>query len=320
MVQRNITTTKLSIIIPVFNEEEMIDLIFEKLVAVIDENEYDAEIIFVDDGSRDGTRDRLIALHLSDPRVKFLALSRNHGHQLALTAGMDFCTGGVAITMDGDLQHPPELIPKMIEAWEDGAEVVQMIKQTQKGRGLIKSLAATLFYRLFSVIAEIDLDANASDFRLLGSRALRTMRKMRERERFLRGLTSWIGFDQRKISYVAPERARGSAKYTFAKLQRLALSGIFSFSIMPMTIGAYVGALLALLAFLYGFYWVIAKATGAPIPPGQTDIMVAVTGLAGVQLLFLGVIGTYVGKVFQEVKRRPLFIIEEAMGFDDEVA
>jgi dolichol-phosphate mannosyltransferase len=310
-------TPLLSIVVPLYNEEEVLNLLYERLLEVLNPLGCSYEILMVDDGSEDRTRTLVVELHRRDPRVKLVALSRNHGQQLALSAGLAFSRGKAAITMDADLQHPPELIPQMLKEWQKGAEVVQMVRERQLGRSRLKSLAVAIFYRLFRRLSEVELQPNAADFRLLGPKALAALRSMPEKTRFLRGMTSWIGFRQVNLTYVAPPRAGGSAKYTARKMRDLAFGGILSFSTVPLRLAIYLGSLLAGLAMLYGMHAVVFKLLGYSVVPGFTDTLVAITGLAGLQLIFLGILGSYVARIFEEVKQRPLFVIDELLGIQE---
>jgi dolichol-phosphate mannosyltransferase len=305
----------LSIVIPIFNEEGNILELYRSLQEAIREVGKPYEIIYVNDGSSDRSTDLIRELHLSDPHVRLISFSRNYGHQVALTAGLQHSSGDIVITMDGDLQHPPLLIPQMIERWKNGFEIVQMVRTKQKEIGMMKSLFASGFYCMFSRIAEVDMDPNSSDFRLMSRKAVNVLNAMPEQHRFIRGLTYWMGFRSTKIEYVAPKRFAGEAKYSILKSARLASAGILSFSVFPLRASFYVGLTIASLSFLYALFAVYKRIFVGNIPMGYTDMMFFILFLGGVQLVFLGVIGEYLAKVFQEVRRRPLFVINEMIGF-----
>ncbi len=317
MPQHNQEPPFLSIVIPIYNEEGNVLELYRNLQEAIREVGRSYEIIFVNDGGSDHSIDLIKELHLQNPNIRLISFSRNYGHQAALTAGLQHSTGEIVITMDGDLQHPPNLIPKMIECWKNGYETVHMVKEKQEERGFLKNILASGFYSVFSKISEIDMDPNASDFRLMSRKAVNVLNAMPEQHRFIRGLTYWMGFRSSKIEYIAPKRFSGEPKYSIFKLAKLASAGVLSFSVFPLRASFYVGLTIASFSFLYALFAAYKRIFIGNVPMGYTDMMFFVLFLGGVQLVFLGVIGEYLAKVFQEVRRRPLYVIDEMIGFSN---
>lgn len=305
----------LSIVIPIYNEEGNILELYRNLQEAIQKVGRSYEIIFVNDGSSDRSIDFIKELHLQDPNLRLVSFSRNYGHQAALTAGIQHSSGDIVITMDGDLQHPPHLIPQMIQCWKEGYEIVQMVRKKQEEIGILKNVLASGFYYLFSKIAEIDMDPKASDFRLMSRKAVKVLNAMPEQDRFIRGLAYWMGFRSTKIEYIAPKRFAGEAKYSILKSAKLASAGVLSFSVFPLRASFYVGLTIASFSFLYALFAVYKRIFVGNTPMGYTDMMFFILFLGGVQLVFLGFIGEYLAKVFQEVRRRPLYVIDEMIGF-----
>jgi glycosyltransferase involved in cell wall biosynthesis len=307
----------LSIVIPIYNEEGNILELYRNLLGAIREVGRSYEIIFVNDGSSDHSIDLIKELHLQNSNIRLISFSRNYGHQAALTAGLQYSAGEIVITMDGDLQHPPHLIPKMIEYWKNGYETVHMVKEKQEERGFLKNILASGFYYVFSKISEVDMDPNASDFRLMSRKVVNALNAMPEQHRFIRGLAYWMGFRSTKVPYVAPKRFSGEPKYSVFKLAKLASAGVLSFSVFPLRASLYVGVTIASLSFLYALFAAYKRIFIGNVPVGYTDMMFFILFLGGVQLVFLGVIGEYLAKVFQEVRRRPLYVINETIGFSN---
>lgn len=305
----------LSIVVPVCNEEGNLPTLYDRLIRVLSSLNLSFEIILVDDGSRDGSLTAMTRLNQKDPRVKVLSFSKNFGHMLALTAGLDHADGGAVITLDADLQHPPELIPELVKRWQGGAEVVSTLRRETKGASRLKNLTAGGFYWLINRIGRINLLANAADYRLLDRKVVETLRGIRERSRFLRGLVSWVGFKQEFIPYQADPRLSGQTKYSFGKMCSFAIDGITSFSAFPLRLSGYLGLLIALFSFLYILYAVYIRLFTRQAIAGWTSVLVAVLFIGGVQLIFLGVIGEYLSRVFEETKQRPLYIIRKKIGF-----
>ncbi len=301
----------LSIVVPVLNEVELIDKFYRRMKKVLDclDSMY-YEIIFIDDGSSDGSYQKLIDLADSDSNVRVIKFSRNFGHQVAITAGIDNAKGDAVVIIDADLQDPPEVITRFIEKWEDGYDVVYGIRETREGESKMKLLTATLFYRLLKTIIKIDIPMDVGDFRLMSKRAVKYFRELRERDRFVRGLVSWIGFKQTGVNYEREKRYAGETKYPYTKMIKFALDGITSFSSFPLRLATWLGYFTSFLAFLYLLSVFIQKALGHTVH-GWATIMVGMLFLGGVQLICLGIIGEYIGRISNEIKQRPLYIIEE---------
>jgi dolichol-phosphate mannosyltransferase len=304
-----------SVVVPVFNEEDVLPEFFGRLTSVLDRMDGDAEVIFVDDGSRDATSEILAALVAIDHRVRTIRLSRNFGHQLAITAGLDAAHGEAVIVMDADLQDPPEVIPSMVDAWRGGAEIVYAVRNTRRDPAL-KRLLARAFYRVLRTASSSDIPVDAGDFRLIDRRALSAFRALRERSRYVRGMMAWVGFRQEPIYYDRGERAAGTAKYSFGRSLRLAVDGLVSFSDLPLRAATIIGALISVGAFALGVWALVLKLEGAAVVPGWVSLLTPLAFLGGIQLIVLGVLGTYLARIFQEVKQRPLYIVSDAQGFD----
>jgi len=264
--------------------------------------------LFVDDGSRDRTVPILEEMRARDPRVNFLSFTRNFGHQAALLAGLEHSTGDCVVTMDGDLQHPPHVIPTLIRHWQQGAEIVVTTRELGRSMNPAKKLATRTFYWLMDRISGLHLPPGAADFRLLDRRALETIVQLPERQKFLRGLVSWTGFQTTLVDYTAGTRFAGEIKYSISKLIKLAWDGVTSFSAAPLRLAFYIGIAIFLFSFLYGSAAIIAHFMGHT-PPGWTSVLVSVLALGGLQMIFIGLIGEYLARVFDEVKGRPLYVL-----------
>lgn len=301
----------IDLVIPVFNEAGVVEQTHARICAVIESLPYDFTIYYVDDGSRDGTLASLESLE--DPRVKVLALSRNFGHQAALTAGMDATRGDIVISMDGDGQHPPEMIPQLIDLVRQGYDVVQTQRVDEAEPASFKKWTSGLFYRLINAISGTRVLPGAADFRALSRQAVDALKAMPEYHRFLRGMVSWIGFSVIILPYKPAERISGSSKYSFRKMFRLALDAIFSFSLMPLYIGLSMGGLLLCLALVEMIYvlsfWVTGRTSN--LAPGWSSLMFVILIVGGILMVLLGFIGVYVGYIFQEVKRRPVYLVKK---------
>jgi polyisoprenyl-phosphate glycosyltransferase len=305
-----------SVVLPVYNERENLAPLVARLRAALAGAVGEAfEVVFVDDGSSDGSSAALDALHAADARLKVVHLSRNFGHQAALQAGLDAAGGDAVVMMDADLQDPPELLPRFIDAWRSGAEVVYAVRR-RRPEGAWKRAAYAAFYRTVRVIAEIDVPLDSGDFCLLDRRVVSALRALPEHNRFLRGLRSWVGFSQVGVEYERDPRHAGAPKYTLRKLLRLALSGYVGFSAMPLRAASLLGLLTALAGFLVALWVVYTKVADIPSPRGWVSLMAVVLLVAGVQLLVLGVVGEYLGRVYDEVRHRPLYIVRGRLGFD----
>jgi glycosyltransferase involved in cell wall biosynthesis len=305
-------------VIPVFNERETLPELHRRLTEVVHGLEGEAEILFVDDCSYDGTRDLLLELQRRDPRVKVIRFARNFGHQVAITAGLDFAVGDAVIVMDADLQDPPEVIPELVARWEEGYEVVYAVREEREGESWLKRKTAAWFYRLLKRLASVDMPVDAGDFRLVDHAALDAFRSMRERTRYVRGMFSWVGFRQIGVPYRRPERFAGQPKYSWRKSLRLAADGLVSFSNVPLRLALVAGFTFSSLAFVVGVFAIVAKLAGAFVVPGWASILVVVSFLGGVQLTLIGMLGLYVSRIYEEVKARPLYVIREAAGFEHE--
>jgi polyisoprenyl-phosphate glycosyltransferase len=300
--------TLLSVVAPVYNEEELVERFVRRACAAV--ADYTFELVLVNDGSTDATPELLDRMAAEDPRVRVIHLSRNFGHQAALTAGLEHAVGDVVAMIDADLQDPPELIPTMVARWEAGADVVYAVRRAREGETAFKLATASWFYKLFDKLAQVDLEPNSGDFRLLDRRALDALLTMTERSRFLRGMTVWVGFTQTAVSYERDPRHAGETKYTLRKMLRFSLDAIASFSHVPLQLATYVGLLSAGLAFV-AIPVVLGLHFAGSYLPGFGSLTIAILLLGGIQLIALGVIGEYVGRIYDEVKHRPLYIVRD---------
>jgi dolichol-phosphate mannosyltransferase len=298
----------LSVCAPVLDEEDLVEEFYTRASAAL--AAFDYELIVVNDGSTDRTPEILDRLAESNPRLRVVHLSRNFGHQAALTAGLEHARGDAIAMLDADLQDPPELIHEMVERWQQGSDIVYMVRQQRDGESKFKLLTAHWFYRLFRGLAQVDLEPNSGDFRLLDRRALDALLSMGERDRFLRGMTVWVGFTQSAISYRRDPRYAGETKYPVRKMLRFSLDAITSFSHVPLQLATYLGFLFSGVAFL-AIPIVVALRLAGSYLPGFGSITIAVLMLGGIQLIAIGVIGEYVGRIYDEVKRRPLYIVRD---------
>jgi len=304
---------KISIIIPVFNEQDNVEELHRRLVQSMNQSGYEYEIIFADDGSTDQTYEHLEKLHAADGRVKFLSLSRNFGHQAAILAGLDAATGQAVIMMDGDLQHPPEQLPDMLRKWEQGYEIVSMVREKTPDAGFFKNFTASVFYFIINLIGNVKIEKNAADFRLIDIKVAQTLRDMRERSRFLRGLIGWVGFKKVSLPYTAGERFGGQRKYSFRKMLLFALDAVVSFSAFPLRLSAFLGFFAIILGLIYFIYIIYIKIAGLAVP-GWASILGVVIFFGGVQLLMLGIIGEYISRIYEETKQRPVYIVRSTLG------
>jgi dolichol-phosphate mannosyltransferase len=302
------TLGKLSVCAPVYNEEVLVEAFYERATAALEGLDY--ELIIVNDGSKDSTPEKLDRLAAADPRLRVVHLSRNFGHQAALTAGLEHARGNAVAMLDADLQDPPELIRDMLAEWQNGADVVYMVRAERQGETAFKLATARWFYTLFRKLAQVELEPNAGDFRLLDRRALDALLSMGERNRFLRGMTVWVGFTQTAIRYTRDPRHAGETKYPVRKMLRFSLDAIASFSHVPLQLATYLGFLFAGVAFIAIPVVIILKFTGGYLPGfGAVTILILLIG--GLQLIALGMIGEYVGRIYDESKRRPLYIVRD---------
>ena len=303
---------KISIVIPAYNEAENLSLIYQRIEDVFRTlTEYTFEIIFVNDGSRDDTQLRLKELSENNSNIKYIEFSRNFGHQPAVKAGLDFADGNAVISMDGDLQHPPELIPDMIKKWEEGYDVVLTNRTYPKEISFFKKTTSQIFYKILSGISDVDLrNGGGSDFRLLDAKVIQEFKNFTEDDLFLRGLTSWLGYKQTSIDFLAAERNAGESSYSVKKMMKFAFTGITAFSVKPLYLAAYLGFLFSgISVFIYVPYVIYAFVSGTEIS-GWASLIMTVVFFGGVQLIILGIIGIYLGKIFKQVKERPNYIIK----------
>lgn len=303
-----------SIVVPVFNEQSVIDEFSRRVLAVMDSLGEPYEVIFVDDGSKDATFQKASQWASRSRQVKALRLSRNFGHQIAITAGMDAATGRAVIVMDGDLQHPPELIPEMAGKWAEGFHVVNTARMETDGIPLKKKLFSKVFYKVINIDSEVPIYPDAADFRLMDRAAVEAFRQLREQDRFVRGLTSWIGFRQTSVPFKAPERHSGESKYTLRKMVRFAVNGITSFTTLPLKAVGSFGVVVAAASFFYAAFALYQKIVLGITVEGWTSLLVGILFLGGVQLISIGVLGAYIARIFRQVKNRPLYFVQERAG------
>ncbi len=305
---------ELSVVAPVFNESGNIDALVRRLVPVLMRCVASFEIIFIDDGSTDATLDRLRAANCADSRVRALSLSRNFGKEIAIAAGLDHVTGAATVIMDADLQHPPELVEAFVARWRDGYKHVFAQRRGIAVASPIRRILTHRFYKLFGSLGETRLPEGAGDFRLLDRQAVAALQEMREHARFSKGLYAWIGFKSIAVPFDAAPRLSGTTKFSYRRLTHLALDGLMSFSTTPLRVWTYIGLATSVLALaLATFYLVRTLIFGVDVP-GYASLIVSITFFSGIQLLSLGIIGEYIGRIFAEVKRRPLYLIEERVG------
>lgn len=311
------TRPDLSLVVPMFNEAGNVDGLFRRLAEVMADMGVTYEIVCVDDGSRDDTVARVVEHHRREPRIKVVELSRNFGKELALTAGLHHAAGKAVVMIDADLQHPPELIRDMLTQWRAGYEMVIAVRTSRDDESPLKRAAARAFYRLFGQVSEIKLPQGAGDFRLLDRKVVDVLNAMPEHTRFMKGLYAWVGFKQITIPFEVAPRAEGHSSFNAFRLWRLAIDGITSFTSVPLKVWTFMGMLVAAFALLYGLLFIVKTLILGIDVPGYPSLIVAITFFAGVQLISLGVIGEYLGRVFAEVKNRPLYIVRNSVGFDE---
>jgi dolichol-phosphate mannosyltransferase len=306
----SLRTRSVDIVVPVFNEEACINELHERIARVVAPLPYSFRILFIDDGSRDRSAELCEALRQRDPRVGVVRFSRNFGHQAALTAGLDLADADAVITLDADLQHPPERIPDFLAAWEAGAQIVSGVR----GKGAVsfwKRASSSVFYRLINAISHFEITPDSPDFRLFDARVVQSIRRLREQSRFLRGIYAWVGFRQVELIYDEAARVAGESHYRPSDMVLFALRAVLSFSRLPLRVATYFGLCVSLLAFSYGVYAIAMNLVFHRVIPGWTSLAVLVSFLSGVQLLTLGVLGEYLGQVLDETKRRPLYLVAE---------
>jgi polyisoprenyl-phosphate glycosyltransferase len=305
----------LSVVIPLYNEEGGLARLVQRLTPILDSLDMDVEVVFVDDGSRDTTAQLAREQANADSRFKLVQLSRNFGHQAAISAGMDYASGDAVVVMDGDLQDPPEEIPKFVAKWRDGYQVVYAIRRSRQ-EIWPKRAAYWLFYRMLRRISKIEVPPDSGDFGLIDREVAQLLRQMPERNRFLRGLRSWVGLRQTGVEVDREARAAGESKYTLAKLVGLAMDGFISFSYAPLQLATRTGFVVSAVGFLFGAWLIVLRLGWGIEVPGWTSLMVVVVFLGGVQLITTGILGEYIGRIYDEVKRRPLYIVSGTTNLD----
>lgn len=301
----------ISFVVPVYNEAENLREFYKRLTEVMAGIEYDYQLLFVDDGSNDGSVLILKELTRNDERVQAFLLSRNFGHQMALTCGLDNACGDAVITMDGDLQHPPELVPELISLWEAGSEIVQTVRRDTEDASFFKKLTSRLYYKLINKMSKVSITPGGSDFRLMDRLAVDALNLYGERARFIRGLVNNLGYKVAFVEFVAPPRFAGSSKFNLRKMLHFALDGITAFSKVPLRWAFYIGLLCGLGSMLVLFHVIYIKLITDDAVPGWATLSASILFLGGVQLVGLGIIGEYVGRVFEEVKQRPLYLVKQ---------
>jgi len=315
-VQKNSTNKKLSLLVPMYNESSVIPVFFETVLKVLETGSYEIEIVCVNDGSTDNTLELLKGYAEKDNRIKLVSFSRNFGKEPAMTAALDFATGDAIVPIDADLQDPPELIHEMLEEWEQGFDVVFARRSSRDADSIVKRSTAAWFYSLFNKMSDTYIPSNVGDYRLMDRKVVEVIKKLPEKDRFMKGLFCWPGFKSTTVEFERPERAEGETKFNMWKLWNFAISGIASFSTMPIRLGIYLGLIISAASFVYGLFIITKTLFMGVDVPGYASIMVAVLFLGGIQLFFLGLLGEYIGRIYKEVKNRPLYVVEESIGFE----
>ena len=304
----------LSIVSPAYNEAENLGEFYSRVINATDNLNLEIEIIYINDGSQDSTIDIITKQRQIDNRITIIDLSRNFGKEIALTAGLDYSSGDAVIVIDADLQDPPELIPKLVEKWREGYDVVNAKRIKRKGESLLKKVMSYIYYRLLFYLSDINVPRDTGDFRLLNKNALDALLKLREKHRYMKGLFVWVGFKQKEIEYEREARFRGKTKWGFFSLFNLAFDGLTSFSIMPLRLASTIGFLSALIGFFYGAVIVFKTLFFHEPVAGFTSLVVLITFFGGIQLLSIGIIGEYIGRIFNETKNRPLYVVKNIQG------
>jgi dolichol-phosphate mannosyltransferase len=308
-----------SLVIPLFNEEAVLPILLHRIDRLLAALDGPAEVILVDDGSTDTTGIVAAGRAKDDPRYRYLALSRNFGHQVAISAGMDRAAGDAVIVMDADLQDPPEVVLDLAAKWREGFEIVYALRLSREGESTLKLWTASLFYKLIRSLTAVDIPANVGDFRLVDRKAVDAFRAMPERDRFVRGMFGWMGFSQTAVPFHRLSREAGATKYNWRRMIKLALDGIIGFSDVPLRLALWSGLVVSLGALLYGTYAALMALLGANLVSGWASTITLVSFLAGINLLMTGIVGVYVGRIHTEVKHRPLYVVGRAVGFPTSV-
>lgn len=314
-------TPLLSLVIPIFNEEETIPELDRRLRALLATPSIgtDWEVVFVDDGSRDRSRELLLGLAEGEPRYRVLGFSRNFGHQMAITAGVDRASGRAVVVMDADLQDPPEVVAEMLDCFRNGYDVVYAVRKKRRGETIFKRFTAAFFYRFMRTMTGVDIPVDTGDFRLMSRAVVQVLSALRERHRFVRGLVAWVGFKQTAVYYDRDARFAGETKYPLKRMIRFAIDAITSFSVVPLRMATWLGIIAGVIAVGTGI-WSVVERFRAGTVPGWTTIMMAVAFGSSAQLLMTGVLGEYVGRIYEEIKRRPLYIVEREVNFPEDAA
>ncbi len=311
----NLDSVEISVIVPLYNESAGIEHLFARLTSVLEELQTSYEIICINDGSQDDTLSKLIEFWQRNPSIKIVNLSRNFGKEIALTAGIDYASGAAVIPIDADLQDPPELIVKLIAKWREGYDVVYGTRRSRQGETWLKRISATAFYQTIGRMSHVPIPANTGDFRLLDRQVVEAIKKLPERTRFMKGLFAWVGYRQTSVLFDREPRHSGRTTWNYWKLWNFALDGIISFSFLPLKVWSYVGVTVSFISLLYALMLVVRTLIFGVDVPGYASLMVAILFLGGIQLITLGVLGEYLGRVYEEVKGRPLYLVREEYGF-----
>lgn len=306
---------RLSLVVPMYNEEEGLSTFLDRVVPHVEPLTEDYEIVCVNDGSSDRTVALLKEARKTNPRIKIIDLTRNFGKEAALTAGIDFATGDALIPLDADLQDPPELIPDLVAKWREGNDMVVAVRGDRGSDTFFKRSSANMFYRVIARLSEVPVPANAGDFRLMDSRVIAALKRMPERTRFMKGMFAWLGFRQATITYTRPGRLAGSTKWRLWRLWNFALDGIFSFTTLPLRVWTYFGLATAAVAFLYMLLIIVRTLVYGISVPGYASVVVILLFFSGMNMIGLGILGEYLGRVFVEVKKRPIYLVRDAVGF-----
>ena len=307
---------RVSILIPMYNESEVVEMFFVAMDRTLDRSLADFEFICVDDGCSDDTLEKLTRLARRDERIKVVSFSRNFGKEAAMSAALDYATGAAVIPIDADLQDPPELINEMVRKWRSGFDVVVAKRASRDTDSLVKRRTAGIFYRVFNAVSETPIPENVGDYRLMSRRVVEVIRKLPEKDRFMKGLFSWPGFATTTIEFNRQTRADGQTKFNYWKLWNFAIGGIASFSTVPIRIGTYIGLLISVVSFFYAAYVVIRTLILGVDVPGYSSLIVIILFMGGVQLMVMGLLGEYIGRIYREVKNRPIYVVENTLGFD----
>lgn len=305
------TKKLVTILVPAYNEKDVLDMLYERLLKIMDDNSsYNFEILFVNDGSKDNTLDIIKKLRDKDKRICYVNLSRNYGKETAMIAGFDYCKGDCVIILDADLQDPPELIPDMLKYWEEGYDDVYAKRRSRKGETFLKKFTSKMYYKTLQSVTNIEIQKDTGDFRLLDRRCVEALKSMRESQRYTKGLFSWIGYKKKEILFDRDPRAAGETKWNYRKLIGLSIDGLTSFTTAPLRMSAILGLLISFIGFIYMLVIIVKTLAFGIDSPGYSSTMVVILFLGGIQLIFLGIIGEYLGRAFYETKERPLYFID----------